>query len=154
MSISLTRRNFIRSLTALVSSVPFCCNRKSAALVADAGSTSERISDVTMWYREPADRWTDALPVGNGRLGAMIFGGIASERIALNEDTLWSGAPRDWNNPDAKLHLKSVREQVIGKQDYRAADQECRKMQGPDNQAYEPLGDLLIDFDHEDEAVE
>jgi alpha-L-fucosidase 2 len=154
MSVSLTRRNFIRSLAALVSSVPFFGNRKSAALVADAKSTSEQISDVTMWYREPADRWTDALPVGNGRLGAMIFGGIASERISLNEDTLWSGAPRDWNNSDAKLHLKSVREQVIGRQDYHAADQECRKMQGPYNQAYEPLGDLLIDFDHEDRAVE
>jgi alpha-L-fucosidase 2 len=107
-----------------------------------------------MWYREPADRWTDALPVGNGRLGAMIFGGVASERIALNEDTLWSGAPRDWNHPAAKQHLGVVRNLVIGKQNYEAADQECRKMQGPFGQAYEPLGDLLIDFDHGDEATD
>jgi alpha-L-fucosidase 2 len=47
---------------------------------------------MTLWYRQPAEQWTDALPVGNGRQGAMIFGGVASERIALNEDTLWSGA--------------------------------------------------------------
>jgi alpha-L-fucosidase 2 len=82
----------------------------------------------------------------------MIFGGVASERISLNEDTLWSGAPRDWNNPGAKDHLGTVRNLVIEKQDYHAADQECRKMQGPFNQAYEPLGDLMIDFAHGEDS--
>jgi alpha-L-fucosidase 2 len=121
-----------------------------ASRAADAAGESD---DLTLWYRDPADRWTDALPVGNGRLGAMIFGGVASERIALNEDTLWSGAPRDWNNPGAKDHLGVVRNLVIAKQDYHAADQECRKMQGPFNQAYEPLGDLIIDFAHGEEST-
>lgn len=48
-----------------------------------------------LWYRQPAHAWLEALPVGNGRLGAMVFGGVWEERLQLNEDTLWSGAPRD-----------------------------------------------------------
>ncbi|MBC7775060.1 MAG: glycoside hydrolase N-terminal domain-containing protein, partial [Phycisphaerae bacterium] len=48
-------------------------------------------SDLTLWYRQPAGRWIDALALGNGRLGAMVFGGTSAERIGLNEDTLWSG---------------------------------------------------------------
>jgi alpha-L-fucosidase 2 len=109
--------------------------------------------DQTLWYSEPSQQWTDAMPVGNGRLGGMVFGGVAAERIALNEDSLWSGAPREWNNPGAKDHLGTVRTLVLEKQDYHGADQECRKMQGPFNQAYEPLGDLLIDFEHGDSSA-
>ena len=78
----------------------------------------------------------------------MVFGTVQQERIALNEDTLWSGGPRDWNNPDAKNHLPVVRKLVLEQQDYQAADHACRRMQGPYNQAYQPLGDLLIDFKH------
>jgi alpha-L-fucosidase 2 len=105
-----------------------------------------------LWFAQPAKEWSEALPVGNGRLGAMVFGGYSTERLALNEDTLWSGGPRDWNNPEAKEHLPVVRKYVLEDQNYHAADQECRKMQGPYNQAYEPLGDLLLKFAH-DEAV-
>src|SRR5688572_2292660 len=53
-------------------------------------------------YAQPAVKWTEALPVGNGRLGAMVFGSLATEHLQLNEETLWSGGPRDWNNPGAK----------------------------------------------------
>lgn len=102
----------------------------------------------TLWFREPAERWLDALPIGNGRVGAMVFGGTAQERIALNEDTLWSGFPRDWNNPEAKEYLSAVRKLVLEQKGYPAADQQCLHMQGPFNQAYEPLGDLWIDMDH------
>jgi alpha-L-fucosidase 2 len=153
MSISVTRRSFVRTVSALLSGTPFFSSKGAAALAARAIDAAREPQDLKLWYREPADRWTDALPLGNGRLGAMIFGGVASERIALNEDTLWSGAPRDWNNPAAKDHLSVVRDLVIGKQDYHATDQECRKMQGPFEQAYEPLGDLLIDFAHGDEST-
>ena len=153
MPFAVTRRSFIRALGAIVGSAPFFSRQGAAALTTDAARSVADSKDVTLWYREPADQWTDALPVGNGRLGAMVFGGVGSERIALNEDTLWSGAPRDWNNPGAKDHLSVVRSLVIDKQDYHAADQECRKMQGPYNQAYEPLGDLLIDFEHGDEST-
>ena len=58
---------------------------------------AETSNDLKLWYRQPARAWTDALPMGNGRLGGMVFGGIASERIALNEDTVWAGGRRDRN---------------------------------------------------------
>lgn len=102
--------------------------------------------ELKLWYREPAKLWTDALPVGNGRLGAMVFGGITRERLQLNEDTLWSGAPRDWNNPEAKTHLETVRRLVLQEEKYAEADKVCRKMQGPYNQSYLPLADLHVEF--------
>jgi alpha-L-fucosidase 2 len=102
--------------------------------------------NLTLWYRQPAQEWTEALPIGNGRIGAMIFGGVESEHLQLNEDTLWSGAPRDWNNPDARNHLAEVRRLVLEQKDYATADQACRKMQGPYTESYQPLGDLYLDF--------
>ena len=66
-----------------------------------------------LWYEKPAATWVEALPIGNGRLGAMVFGDARRERLALNEDTLWSGGPTEWNNPDAKAWLPKVREAVF-----------------------------------------
>ena len=107
-------------------------------------------SDVkTLWYRKPAQAWTEALPVGNGRLGGMIFGGVARDQIGLNEATLWSGGPREWNNPRAKEILPQVR-QALFASDYAAADRLCHDMQGPYNQSYQPLGDLFLDFSDTD----
>jgi alpha-L-fucosidase 2 len=59
-----------------------------------------------LWYRQPAEQWTEALPVGNGRLGAMVFGGGAHERIALNEATFWSGGPYDPVNPGQRARWR------------------------------------------------
>jgi alpha-L-fucosidase 2 len=101
----------------------------------------------TLWYEKPASVWTEALPIGNGRLGAMIFGGIEQERLQLNEDTLWSGGPKDWNNPGAKAVLPLVRKAVL-EGDYRKADLLCRQMQGPYNQSYQPMGNLYLEFEH------
>ena len=99
-----------------------------------------------LWYEKPAATWVEALPIGNGRLGAMVFGDPLRERLALNEDTLWSGGPTSWNNPDAKTWLPKVREAVFAGR-YAEADALTKKMQGPYNQSYQPLGDLLVDFD-------
>jgi alpha-L-fucosidase 2 len=107
---------------------------------------AETSSDLKLWYRQSASVWTDALPVGNGRLGAMVFGGIERERIALNEDTLWSGSPKPWNNRDAKKVLPEVRRFVM-EEKYHEADALCKKMQGPYNQSYLPLGNLILKFD-------
>ena len=96
-------------------------------------------------YAKPAGRWTEALPVGNGRLGAMVFGGVAEERLQLNEATLWSGAPRDWNNPGAKEILSQVRAAIFAG-DYVKAGELCKKMQGPYNESYQPLGNLKLFF--------
>ena len=96
-------------------------------------------------YAQPAERWTEALPVGNGRLGAMVFGGVATERLQLNEATLWSGGPTDWNNPGARDVLPQVRAAIFAG-DYVKATELAKKMQGPYNQSYQPLGDLRLSF--------
>jgi alpha-L-fucosidase 2 len=106
-----------------------------------------------LWYRRPAQQWVEALPIGNGRLGAMVFGGVETERLHLNEDTLWSGGPRDWNNPGAREVLPEVR-RLIAAGDYIAADVLCKRMQGPYTQSYQPLGDLLLDVNVGEPAVE
>lgn len=66
-----------------------------------------------LWYKEPAKVWEEALPLGNGRLGAMVFGTVANERIQLNEDTVWYGGYRDRNNPDALKYLPKIRELLL-----------------------------------------
>ena len=98
-------------------------------------------------YIQAAKTWNEALPIGNGRLGAMIFGGVADEHLQLNEDTLWSGAPKDGNNPQAKEMLPKVR-QLLLEEKYEEADKLCKKMLGPYTQSYLPLGDLHIHFHH------
>ena len=72
--------------------------------------TNTNINNLVLWYQKPAQAWTDALPVGNGRLGAMVFGGVKQERIQLNEETLWDGGPRDTNNPKALEALPKVQQ--------------------------------------------
>jgi alpha-L-fucosidase 2 len=104
-------------------------------------------------YNRPAAQWTEALPIGNGRLGAMVFGGVKQERLQLNEDTFWSGGPKAWNNPHALKVLPQVRELVFAGK-YQEADQLCRQMHGPFNESYQPLGDLRLNFDGVGEADE
>ena len=111
-----------------------------------SASAAAADTPLRLWYEKPAATWVEALPIGNGRLGAMVFGDARRERLALNEDTLWSGGPTNWNNPDAKSWLPKVREAVFAGR-YAEADALAKKMQGPYNQSYQPLGDLLLDFD-------
>ena len=113
--LNMNRRQFLAAVPA------------AAALGAQAAPSSSLV----VWFDEPSKRWTDALPVGNGRLGAMVFGGVVSERLSLNEDTLWSGFPREWNNAEAMSHLNEVRRLVLEDENYVEADKVCRKMQGP-----------------------
>ncbi|ADV83344.1 glycoside hydrolase family 95 protein [Terriglobus saanensis] len=134
MKSRLTRRTFV----ALAASAAASRNLSAAPL-------PESDPSLTLWMETPAAQWADALPLGNGRLGAMVFGEPLKERIALNEDTLWAGQPRDTTNPDAKNHLPIVRKLVLEDKNYVAADKECQKMQGPENFAFEPLGDLHIE---------
>jgi alpha-L-fucosidase 2 len=97
-----------------------------------------------LWYRQPAAVWTEALPVGNGRLGGMIFGGVADELIQLNEATLWSGGPvRRVVNGEARNFLPALRKALFA-EDYPEAERLARKMQGVYSESYLPLGDLHI----------
>ena len=103
--------------------------------------------NMTLWYSEPASSWEEALPIGNGRLGAMVFGGIEKERIQLNEDTLWSGFPKDTNNPDAANHIDEVRKLVFAGEYVKAQEIIEDTMLGSYNESYEPLGNLYIELE-------
>lgn len=103
-------------------------------------------SDLRLWYGQAAKQWEEALPIGNGRLGAMVFGDVANEHLQLNEDTLWSGYPRDWNNPRAREVLPEVR-RLIDAGKYTEADTLCKQMQGTFTQSYLPMSDLWLRFD-------
>lgn len=110
------------------------------------------MNDLHLWYRQPAQQWVEALPIGNGRLGAMVFGGLAHERLQLNEDTLWSGGPQEWDNPGALAVLPELR-RLLFDGEYAQADQLSKQMQGPFTQSYQPLGDLYLDFDDQPTPV-
>lgn len=98
----------------------------------------------TIWYEKPAAEWVEALPVGNGRIGGMVFGGINEELIQLNEATLWSGGPRkDDVNPKAFSYLEPVRS-ALRNNDFKTAAELTRKMQGHYSESFLPLGDLQI----------
>lgn len=107
-----------------------------------------------LWYTKPAMQFEEALPLGNGRLGAMVYGGIAREQISLNEATLWSGGPIDASkvNPNAKNYLGPIRTALFS-EDYKAADSLAHFMQGPYSEAFMPLGNLFFKFDHTGEAT-
>lgn len=100
--------------------------------------------DLKLWYKQPARNWNEALPLGNGRLGAMVFGGVTEDLIQLNEGTLWSGGPVNTNpNPMAAQYLPEIRK-ALADEDYKMAEQLTQKMQGLFTESYEPLGDLVI----------
>jgi alpha-L-fucosidase 2 len=111
-------------------------------------------ADPVLWYKHPAHRWGDALPVGNGRLGGMVFGGIAKEHIQLNEDTIWNGKKRDRVNPEALKALPEVRRLLFEGKAKDAETLEDQKMLGIPNRQppYQPMGDLYIDFAGMDNA--
>lgn len=108
---------------------------------------SARAQDNKLWYQQPAKLWTEALPIGNGRLGAMVFGGVERELLQLNEATLWSGGPvKATVNAHAFENLAPVR-QALFAGDYAKANQLTKKMQGLYSQSYLPLSDLHIEQD-------
>ena len=96
-----------------------------------------------LWYQQPAANWNEALPIGNGRIGAMIYGTVQEEKMQLNEAFLWSGSPKDGNNPGAKEQLPVVRE-ALWKAEYMKADSISRLMLGPYSARYLTLGNLLL----------
>jgi alpha-L-fucosidase 2 len=116
--------------------------------------------DLTVWHAQPAKNWNEATPVGNGRLGAMIFGGVKTERIQLNEDSLWSGAPQDADNPRALEVLPEIRQMLFDGKYAEAQKLANRTLicngpgsgRGRGNRiaygSYETLGDLRFAFDH------
>jgi alpha-L-fucosidase 2 len=118
-----------------------------AASSAPAGAAAAP-QPLALWYRQPAARWEEALPIGNGKLGAMVFGGTAHERLQLNEATLWGGAPYDPVNPAARGAMPELRRMIFeGRFAEAEAFANAKVMATPLRQmSYQALGDLLLDF--------
>lgn len=107
---------------------------------------TNQANPLVLWYEKPAGVWTEALPLGNGRLGGMVFGGVANEQIQLNEDTLWSGFPRDKNNYSAHQYLAEVRDLVTAEKYLEAEKIIEANMLGTWSECYQPLGNLNLQF--------
>ena len=99
-----------------------------------------------LYFNKKAEYFEEALPVGNGRIGGLVFGNLKKERIALNEDSLWSGYPKDRNKKDAHKYLDNVRNAIFSK-DYKKAKRILNEdMHGHWSESYLPFGDLIIDY--------
>ena len=118
---------------------------RARAGTSNGGAAAESL---TLWYERPASKWVEALPVGNGRLGAMVFGDPAQERLQLNEDTLWAGGPYDPSNPEALNALPRVRELIFAGRYTEAEALANEKMMAKPllQMAYQSVGDLLLSF--------
>lgn len=119
-----------------------------ALFISTLGACAEEAASpaLKLWYDTPATIWEEALPLGNGRIGAMVFGNPLEEIYQLNEETLWSGAPRDWNNPQAKKILPEIR-RVINEGDYEKARELWKNnAQGPYTARYLPMANLKLDM--------
>lgn len=116
-------------------------------IVVITGLTAQAQKNIKLWYDKPAAQWVEALPLGNGRIGAMVFGSVEDELIQLNEGSLWSGGPMKKNvNPKAYQYLQPLREALYA-EDFQKADELCRKMQGYFSESFLPMGDLVIHHD-------
>ena len=122
------------------------------ALLSLAGSAKTATHSNTLWYNHPAKVWEEALPIGNGRLGAMVFGNPFHETIQLNEESLWSGAPINSNNPAAREHLDKIRELVLDHNYVEANNLVARYMVGtpPRVRSYQTFGNLQLDYQVKD----
>src|SRR5689334_615285 len=141
---TITRRTFLAKAGVAAAILPLTPSFLNALPIED--------ESLLLWYDKPASEWTEALPIGNGRLGAMIFGGPASEQIQLNEDTLYAGSPYDPNNPEALKALPEARRLIFEGKYKEAHDLVGAKMmaQPIKQMPYEPLGDLKLSFANHD----
>ena len=115
-----------------------------------------REQDYTLWYKKPATDWNEALPIGNGRLGGMVFGKTGTEQIQLNEDSIWYGDPVDRNNPDALKNLPVIRRLLFEGKIKEAEQLAALALSGvPESQRpYQTMGDLFLHFDLDEDNAE
>ena len=131
------------SVLVLLTTVIFCCPGLVCRGAVAGGD------GLVLWYRQPATAWLQALPLGNGMIGAMVFGGVTNERIALNESSFWSGRPHDYDDPEANKYFPQIRDLVFADKFQEAEKMADDHFWGiPKGQeAYQPIGDLLLSFD-------
>jgi alpha-L-fucosidase 2 len=123
-------------------------------IVLSCSSERDKKHPIRLWYNQPASEWTEALPVGNGRLGAMVYGKTDREQIQLNEESLWAGSKINNNNPGALIHLDEIRHLLLIGQVTKALDLSNKYFLGtpPRIRSYQTLGDLFINFGDQSEV--
>ncbi|MCB9208960.1 MAG: glycoside hydrolase family 95 protein [Ignavibacteriales bacterium] len=119
-------------------------------------SDQEINSDMKLWYDKPAEEWVEALPIGNGRLGAMVFGGIENELIQLNEESLWAGTKINANNPEASKNLKKIQNLLLDGKNTEAKKLAVKYLLGtpPRIRSYQTLGELNLNFNFSSDSIE
>lgn len=121
----------------------------TALLICCATFLTGQAQDHRLWYNQPATHWLQALPIGNSQLGAMIYGGVATEEIQLNEETFWSGSPHHNNSPEAKAHLQEVRQLIFqGREQEAHAIIDKYFFKGPHGMRFLPMGSVKLSFDY------
>ncbi|MHC4806805.1 MAG: glycoside hydrolase family 95 protein, partial [Planctomycetota bacterium] len=118
------------------------------------GSDTSKWRDLKLWYHQPAQEWTQALPVGNGRLGTMVFGGTEHERLQFNEETLWTGQPREYHHDGAVEYLPIVRKLLFEGKQRQAEELAAEHMMSVPlrQEKYQPFGDLHLHLPSHDKA--
>lgn len=126
----------------------------SSLLTGQTGKEDTMEGPLVTWYDEPAAAWEEALPIGGGRLGAMVFGGTETERIQFNEDTLWTGHPRAYHHEGAVNYLEEIRRLLWEGRQAEAEDLAWREFMSvpPYQMAYQPFGDVSLTFPGHAEA--
>ena len=123
------------------------CATDRARDFGDNGPVEHTWDHLKLWYRQPAQQWTEALPVGNGRLGAMVFGGLENEQLQLNEDTLWAGQPLERDRIGAYQHLAEARRLIFEGKYAEGQKIMQQEFMGPRLiRSYQTLGDLNLKF--------
>src|ERR1700674_744983 len=124
MKRKIDRRGFLKQGALAGAVLPFALRGQRFDGQAPLAPEDDPISSrpLVLWYDRPASQWVEALPIGNGRLGAMVFGGSANEHLQLNEDTLYAGGPYDPNNPEALRALPEARRLIFAGKYKEASD--------------------------------
>ncbi|CAN1289138.1 Alpha-L-fucosidase 2 [Linum perenne] len=121
-------------------------NPTSAQVDSNGEPSPSSSQPLKLIFTAPANYWTDSIPIGNGRLGAMIWGGVAKETLQLNEDTLWTGVPGNYTDPNDPAALSQVRKLVDNGQFFEATKEAVRLSDRP-SEVYQLLGDMVLEFD-------
>lgn len=145
---AMTRTGLVALMAAAFSAFLSVATTRAAEQPPNFNASRADEQRMLLWYRQPATDWLQAMPVGNGMIGGMVFGGIPQERIALNESSFWSGHPHNYDNPEAFQYFAQIRDLVFAGKFQEAERMVNDRFYGKPKaqEAYQPIGDLLLSF--------